>query len=112
MHHPLHRGAEDLAARLVARMTTDEKLAQLLNTAPAIERLDVPSYNWWTESLHGAMGSLPTTNFPRPERGRRGRRPPGDARTLSRLGGSGQPGPGVAGQRAELTIDRGRPVAR
>jgi len=59
-------GAEELAATLVARMTTDEKLAQLLNTAPAIERLDVPSYNWWTESLHGAMGSLPTTNFPEP----------------------------------------------
>ncbi|MGY1409431.1 glycoside hydrolase family 3 C-terminal domain-containing protein [Luteimonas sp. A611] len=59
-------GAEALATQLVARMTTDEKLAQLLNTAPAIDRLDVPSYNWWTESLHGAMGSLPTTNFPEP----------------------------------------------
>jgi len=58
--------AEALATTLVARMTTEEKLAQLLNTAPAIERLDVPSYNWWTESLHGAMGSLPTTNFPEP----------------------------------------------
>src|SRR5690606_41216734 len=58
--------AEDMATALVARMTTDEKLAQLLNTAPAIERLDVPAYNWWTESLHGAMGALPTTNFPEP----------------------------------------------
>src|SRR5690606_3881442 len=58
--------AEALATTLVARMTTEEKLAQLLNTAPAIERLDVPPYNWWTESLHGAMGSLPTTNFPEP----------------------------------------------
>ena len=58
--------AEERAAALVARMTTEEKLAQLLNTAPAIPRLDVPAYNWWTESLHGAMGSLPTTNFPEP----------------------------------------------
>ncbi|WP_298578378.1 glycoside hydrolase family 3 C-terminal domain-containing protein [uncultured Luteimonas sp.] len=58
--------AEDMATALVARMTTDEKLAQLLNTAPAIPRLDVPAYNWWTESLHGAMGALPTTNFPEP----------------------------------------------
>ena len=58
--------AEDRAAALVARMSTDEKLAQLLNTAPAIPRLGVPAYNWWTESLHGAMGSLPTTNFPEP----------------------------------------------
>ncbi|GGB27245.1 glucan 1,4-alpha-glucosidase [Sphingomonas metalli] len=58
--------AEALAARLVARMTTEEKLDQLLNTAPAIPRLDVPAYNWWTESLHGAIGTLPTTNFPEP----------------------------------------------
>ena len=47
-------------------MTLEEKLPQLLNTAPAIPRLDVPAYNWWTESLHGALGALPTTNFPEP----------------------------------------------
>jgi beta-glucosidase len=47
-------------------MTLDEKLEQLLNTAPAIPRLGVPAYNWWTESLHGALGALPTTNFPEP----------------------------------------------
>ena len=58
--------AEQLAQALVAQLDTDEKLAQLLNTAPAIPRLGVPAYNWWTESLHGAMGSLPTTNFPEP----------------------------------------------
>ncbi|WP_294304913.1 glycoside hydrolase family 3 C-terminal domain-containing protein [uncultured Sphingomonas sp.] len=58
--------AEALAARLVGRMTTDEKLGQLLNTAPAIARLEVPAYNWWTESLHGALGPVPTTNFPEP----------------------------------------------
>ena len=58
--------ADALATALVARMTTEEKLPQLLNTAPAIPRLDVPAYNWWTESLHGALGALPTTNFPEP----------------------------------------------
>ncbi|MDH5834332.1 glycoside hydrolase family 3 C-terminal domain-containing protein [Luteimonas kalidii] len=58
--------AQALAEALVARMTSDEKLGQLLNTAPAIPRLDVPRYNWWTESLHGALGTLPTTNFPEP----------------------------------------------
>lgn len=58
--------AEALASRLVGRMTTDEKLGQLLNTAPAIPRLEVPAYNWWTESLHGALGPVPTTNFPEP----------------------------------------------
>ncbi|NLW97197.1 MAG: glycoside hydrolase family 3 protein, partial [Xanthomonadaceae bacterium] len=55
-----------MAAEIVARLDTDEKLGQLLNTAPAIPRLGIPAYNWWTESLHGAMGPLPTTNFPEP----------------------------------------------
>ena len=39
---------------------------QLVNVAPAIPRLGVPAYNWWTESLHGALGEVPTTNFPEP----------------------------------------------
>jgi beta-glucosidase len=54
------------AAALVAQMTLDEKVEQLLNVAPAIPRLGVPAYNWWTESLHGAIGEIPTTNFPEP----------------------------------------------
>ncbi len=58
--------AERLAAELVAKMTLDEKFGQLLNTAPAIPRLGIPAYNWWTESLHGALGTIPTTNFPEP----------------------------------------------
>jgi beta-glucosidase len=58
--------ADKLAADLVAKLTIDEKIDQLLNTAPAIPRLQIPAYNWWTESLHGALGSLPTTNFPEP----------------------------------------------
>lgn len=56
--------AEQLASTLVSKMTTDEKVEQLLNVAPAIPRLGVPAYNWWTESLHGAGGAVPTTNFP------------------------------------------------
>ena len=51
---------------LVAQLTLDEKVNQLLNVAPAIPRLHVPAYNWWTESLHGAIGAVPTTNFPEP----------------------------------------------
>ena len=64
---PPVRATEDAqAAALVARMTLDEKLGQLINVAPAIERLGIPAYNWWTESLHGAIGPLPSTNFPEP----------------------------------------------
>jgi len=58
--------AEARARALVARMSFDEKIGQLLNVAPAIPRLGIPAYNWWTESLHGAMGPVPTTNFPEP----------------------------------------------
>jgi len=63
---PARSGADAQAAALVARMTLDEKLGQLINVAPAIDRLGIPAYNWWTESLHGAIGPLPTTNFPEP----------------------------------------------
>jgi beta-glucosidase len=58
--------SEDKAKALVARLTLDEKVEQLLNVAPAIPRLGIPAYNWWTESLHGALGPVPTTNFPEP----------------------------------------------
>ena len=58
--------ADRLASGLVGKLTLSEKLPQLLNVAPAIPRLGVPAYNWWTESLHGAIGALPTTNFPEP----------------------------------------------
>ncbi|PQO96670.1 glycoside hydrolase family 3 [Massilia phosphatilytica] len=58
--------ADARARKLVAQMTLDEKIDQLLNVAPALPRLGIPAYNWWTESLHGALGPLPTTNFPEP----------------------------------------------
>ncbi len=99
---PRPEQAETLAARLVGRMTTDEKLGQLLNTAPAIPRLEVPAYNWWTESLHGALGPCrrPTSpsrsGWPRPSttrwsdarhrRSRRGARLHALARTTGRMG--------------------------
>lgn len=38
---------------LVSRLTLDERIAQLVDVAPPIERLGVPGYKWWSESLHG-----------------------------------------------------------
>jgi beta-glucosidase len=38
---------------LVSRLTLTEKVGQMLNAAPAVERLGIPAYNWWNESLHG-----------------------------------------------------------
>ncbi|MDR2474469.1 MAG: glycoside hydrolase family 3 C-terminal domain-containing protein, partial [Bacteroidales bacterium] len=44
---------EQRAEDLVARLTLDEKVLQMLNSAPAIERLNIPAYDWWNECLHG-----------------------------------------------------------
>src|SRR3954470_12689312 len=64
---PMSRAkADEQASALVSQLTLQEKVDQLINTAPAIPRLGIPAYNWWTESLHGAIGEVPTTNFPEP----------------------------------------------
>ncbi|MCR9286133.1 MAG: glycoside hydrolase family 3 C-terminal domain-containing protein [Bacteroidetes bacterium] len=49
---------------LVSRMTLEEKAGQLMYTAPAIERLNVPEYNWWNECLHGVARNGRATVFP------------------------------------------------
>ncbi|TVU25763.1 hypothetical protein EJB05_28271, partial [Eragrostis curvula] len=45
--------AAQRAADLVSRMTAAEKVAQLGDIAAGVPRLDVPSYKWWNEALHG-----------------------------------------------------------
>ncbi|HEY6375793.1 MAG TPA: glycoside hydrolase family 3 N-terminal domain-containing protein [Edaphobacter sp.] len=57
--------AEQRAADLVKRMTLEEKATQLVNQARAIPRLNVPAYDWWSESLHGVARNG-TTEFPEP----------------------------------------------
>ncbi|GHT32515.1 beta-glucosidase [Bacteroidia bacterium] len=50
---------------LVSRLTIEEKISQMINDAPAIDRLGVPAYNWWNEILHGvARSPYPVTSFP------------------------------------------------
>jgi len=56
---------EQRAADLVHRMTLEEKATQLVNQARAIQRLNVPAYDWWSESLHGVAVNG-TTEFPEP----------------------------------------------
>ena len=56
---------EQRAADLVSRMTLEEKATQLVNQARAIPRLNVPAYDWWSESLHGVARDG-TTEFPEP----------------------------------------------
>ena len=57
--------AEQRAADLVKRMTLEEKATQMVNQARAIDRLKVPAYDWWSESLHGVAVDG-TTEFPEP----------------------------------------------
>src|SRR5436309_6529786 len=57
--------AEQRAADLVHRMTIEEKVTQLVNQARAIPDLNVPAYDWWSESLHG-VATNGTTEFPEP----------------------------------------------
>jgi beta-glucosidase len=49
---------------LVSRLTTDEKISQMQDVAPAIPRLNIPAYNWWNEGLHGVANSGTATVFP------------------------------------------------
>jgi len=55
---------EERVNDLVSRMTLEEKVSQLLNSAAAIERLDVPAYDWWNECLHGVARAGLATVFP------------------------------------------------
>jgi beta-glucosidase len=57
---PIEQRVDDL----VSRMTPEEKVSQMMNGAPAIPRLDVPKYDWWSEGLHGIARSGYATVFP------------------------------------------------
>ncbi len=54
---------EQRAKDLVYRMTLAEKVSQMLNKSPAIERLGILSYNWWNEALHGVARAGVATVF-------------------------------------------------
>jgi beta-glucosidase len=49
---------------LVGRMNLEEKISQMMNTAPAVERLGIPAYDWWNECLHGVGRAGLATVFP------------------------------------------------
>jgi beta-glucosidase len=54
---------EARAKDIVSRMTLEEKVLQMQSTAPAIQRLGIPVYNWWNEALHGVAQGRATV-FP------------------------------------------------
>ncbi len=58
------RTAINRARELTAKMTLEEQASQLRYDAPAIPRLGLPSYNWWSEALHGVARAGTATVFP------------------------------------------------
>jgi len=57
---PVEQRVDDL----VSRMTLDEKVGQMMNSAPAVPRLGIAQYDWWSEGLHGIARSGYATMFP------------------------------------------------
>lgn len=51
-------------ANLVSLLTLEEKVQQMQNNAPAVNRLGIPAYNWWSECLHGVARNGTATVFP------------------------------------------------
>ncbi|HEX4343175.1 MAG TPA: glycoside hydrolase family 3 C-terminal domain-containing protein, partial [Verrucomicrobiae bacterium] len=49
---------------LISRMSLAEKIQEMRNGAAAIPRLGVPSYDFWSECLHGVARSGTATVFP------------------------------------------------
>jgi beta-glucosidase len=58
------RTVEERVRDLLSRMTLEEKAGQWVHDAPAIERLGIPAYNWWSEGLHGVARAGFATVFP------------------------------------------------
>ncbi|HEX8428181.1 glycoside hydrolase family 3 N-terminal domain-containing protein [Hymenobacter sp.] len=57
---PLNARVNDLLSKL----TLEEKVSQMLDSSPAVPRLNVPAYYWWNEALHGVGRSGGATVFP------------------------------------------------
>ena len=57
---------EQQASEIIAKMTLEEKFAQLMNETPGIPRLGIEPYDWWNEGLHGVGRDGRATVFPQP----------------------------------------------
>ncbi|MBR6997697.1 MAG: hypothetical protein IKI19_02700, partial [Prevotella sp.] len=55
---------EQQASEIIAKMTLEEKFAQLMNETPGIPRLGIEPYDWWNEGLHGVGRDGRATVFP------------------------------------------------
>ena len=54
------------AAEMTSRMTLEEVTQQLVHHTPALPKLGLARYNYWSEALHGVNVDGPITSFPQP----------------------------------------------
>ena len=54
------------AQDLLSRLTLEEKALLMLDESPAIPRLGIKKFFWWSEALHGAANMGNVTVFPEP----------------------------------------------
>ena len=58
--------ARERARDLLSRLTLEEKAWLMLDESPAIPRLGIKKFFWWSEALHGAANMGGVTVFPEP----------------------------------------------
>jgi beta-glucosidase len=58
--------AHERAVDLCSRLTLEEKSQLMLDESPAIPRLGIKKFFWWSEALHGAANMGGVTVFPEP----------------------------------------------
>ena len=59
-----NRSHLERARELCSKLTLDEKVKLMEHESPAIERLGIPQWNWWSEALHGVGRNGKATVFP------------------------------------------------
>ena len=58
--------AQERARDLCSRLTLEEKALLMMDESPAIPRLGIKKFFWWSEALHGAANMGNVTVFPEP----------------------------------------------
>jgi beta-glucosidase len=67
--HPYQNPAlnsDERAKDLLSRLTLEEKASLMFDQSPAIPRLGIKKFNWWSEALHGLANNDNVTVFPEP----------------------------------------------
>lgn len=57
---------ETRAKDLISRLTLEEKASLMFDQSPAVPRLGIKKFNWWSEALHGVANNNDVTVFPQP----------------------------------------------